>query len=923
MSVLRPCSILALSLLLATGRALAAPRKPVKPLPAPQKVASVEGITEYRLANGLRVLLFPDPSKPTITTNITYLVGSRHENYGETGMAHLLEHLLFKGTPRHPDIPKVLNGLGGDFNGSTWYDRTNYYISFPASEANLRTALALEADRMVHSRIAQSDLWDEKNQRGEMSVVRNEFEMGENNPRGVLVQRVQAVAFDWHAYGKDPIGARSDIEKVNIGRLRAFYRKHYQPDNAVLLVAGRIEEGRALQLVKEAFGPLPRPARTLEPTWTAEPTQDGERSVTVRRVGGTPILSAGYHMPPGAHGDTAALALLEQVLVDSPSGRLYKALVETKLAASVGSEWSPTREPGFLQFVATLPKEGDAEKAKAVLLAELEGLKDRPATQEEVDRAKRHLAKRMELALNDTRRLAVELSESMAQGDWRLWFLDRDRMQKATPVQVRQVAEAYLKPANRTLGQYVPTEKPERSEIPPPPDAAALVQAYRGRVAAAQGEAFDATPATVEARTAFSAAPNGMRLALLPRKTKGAMVSVALDLRLGSEQTLAQRGSVPNLTAGMLMRGTARHTREELKDAFDRLKAQVSVAPVPGGLRASLTTTRENLPGSLRLLAEVLREPAFPASELETLVKQALTEIEANRNEPQAKVQEHLGAALDPYPAGHPLAFRSLDERAAGAKAAKVEDLRAFHKTFYGADQALFACVGDFDPKETAALAAQLLGDWKAATPFARIPARRKEVPGGRTLLETPDKQMAMFVAAQTISMKDTDPDYPAFLMANQVLGGGFMKSRLTDRIRQKEGLSYGAGSFFGADALDPVGQWVAYAIFAPQNAGRLEAAFREELEKALKDGFTAQELDEARGAWLKAEDTGRQEDPAIARWLCDSMHAGRSVRFQEALEARVKALKAPELLSALRKHLDPAKLVAVLAGDFAKTQAK
>jgi zinc protease len=271
---------------------------------AATKVTSVEGITEYRLSNGLQVLLFPDASRPTITVNITYLVGSRNESYGETGMAHLLEHMMFKGTrekyPKPQDVTTLLNSLGGDFNGGTYYDRTNYFVSFPASDAHLRTALEFEADRMVNSRIARADLDTE------FSVVRNEFEMGENNPMRVTAQRVQAVAYDWHNYGKAAIGARSDIENVKIESLQAFYRKYYQPDNAVLVVAGKIDDEKTLREIERTFGAIPKPARILEPTYTVEPAQDGERSLIVRRVGGNRLLMVLYHVCAGSHEDSAS-----------------------------------------------------------------------------------------------------------------------------------------------------------------------------------------------------------------------------------------------------------------------------------------------------------------------------------------------------------------------------------------------------------------------------------------------------------------------------------------------------------------------------------------------------------------------------------------------------------------------------------------
>src|SRR5688572_23940412 len=287
-----------------------------------ERVTSVEGITEYRLANGLKVLLFPDQTKQTITVNITYLVGSRHENYGETGMAHLLEHLLFKGTPRHPNIPQELTEHGARPNGSTWYDRTNYFETFAATDANLRWALDLEADRMVNSFVAKKDL------DSEMTVVRNELERGENSPSSVLFARTLATAFLWHNYGNLTIGARADLERVPIERLQAFYRHFYQPDNAVLVVAGKIDEAKTLALVDRTFSPIPKPTRQLRKTYTAEPVQDGERHVTLRRVGEVQALLAIYHVPPATHEEFVPLQMATSILGAPASGRLHKALVE-------------------------------------------------------------------------------------------------------------------------------------------------------------------------------------------------------------------------------------------------------------------------------------------------------------------------------------------------------------------------------------------------------------------------------------------------------------------------------------------------------------------------------------------------------------------------------------------------------------------
>ncbi|MBN2320042.1 MAG: insulinase family protein, partial [Acidobacteria bacterium] len=358
-----------------------------------EKIASVEGITEYRLSNGLRVLLFPEPSKPTITVNITYLVGSASESYGETGMAHLLEHLMFKGSPKHPDIPQELTEHGARPNGSTSYDRTNYFETFQATDENLEWALDLEADRMVHSFIAKKDL------DSEMTVVRNEFEIGENDPLGVLQERVLSTAYLWHNYGNSPIGARSDIENVPIERLQAFYRKFYQPDNAVLIVAGKIDESKTLNLVVEKFGAIPRPARSLPNLYTAEPTQDGERSVVLRRVGDTKLIFVVYHIPSGSHPDQAEVSLLARILSDTPSGRLYKALVETQKASSVAGGVLALHDPGVMAFLAEVREENSLEEARDILLDTVEKIVDSPITEEEMQRARTATLKNIDLTL--------------------------------------------------------------------------------------------------------------------------------------------------------------------------------------------------------------------------------------------------------------------------------------------------------------------------------------------------------------------------------------------------------------------------------------------------------------------------------------------------------------------------------------------
>jgi len=376
-----------------------------------KQTAQVEGITEYQLKNGLKVLLFPDNSSQTITVNITYLVGSRHEGYGEKGMAHLLEHMVFKGTPNHKDIPKELTTHGARPNGTTWYDRTNYFETFNATSENLEWALDLEADRMLNSFIAKEDL------ESEFSVVRNEFESGENNPSGVLMQKVIDAAYLWHNYGNSTIGNRSDIERVPIENLKAFYHKFYRPDNAVLMVTGKFDKEEVLKLINEKFGQLENPSIPISKSYTEEPAQDGEKRVTVSRVGDLNVVSVLYHTPAGSHEDYAALSIIEQVLTDTPSGRLYKKLIDLQKASSLWSFMPFTKEPGFVYINIDVPSDKNPDEVEDILRNTLDNLES--ITQEELDRAKANLLKQIDQISRNSSYLGTYMSEFIGAGDWR------------------------------------------------------------------------------------------------------------------------------------------------------------------------------------------------------------------------------------------------------------------------------------------------------------------------------------------------------------------------------------------------------------------------------------------------------------------------------------------------------------------------
>ena len=901
---------------------LVAPALPAQPFPqgqpaaqaaaAPTRVTSVEGITEYRLANGLQVLLFPDASKPTVTVNMTYMVGSRHEGAGESGMAHLLEHMLFKGTQRHNEIMGELQSRGADFNGTTSYDRTNYFETLQATDDNLRWALDLEADRMVNSRVSREDLDKE------MTVVRNEFERGENSPSTVLYQRVMSTAYLWHSYGRSAIGARSDIENVPIPRLQAFYRNYYQPDNATLVVAGKFDPEKTLGWIQEFFGRVPKPTRQLIPTYTVEPAQDGERVVELRRVGDTKSVMMAYHIPAVTHPDSAAFDVLTFVLGDEPTGRLYKALVETKKATSADAGELELHDPGVFIVDADLLKDGSIEDVEATMKKVIDDVIANPPTAEEVDRAKTRILKGLELALTNSARVGLTLSESISSGDWRLLFLGRDQLEKIEPADVLRVAKTYLKPTNRTIGRFIPEAASDRVEVPQGVPVAELLKDYKGKAAIEEGEVFDPSPANIESRVTRVTLPSGIKLVLLPKKTRGGTVVAAVNLHYGTVESLRGRSMAAQMAGSMLMRGTTKHTRAQLQDEFDRLKSRVSVSGSISSASASINTVRAGLIGSLRLSAEILKTPSFPEAEFEQIRQESIAGQEASRSEPQAIAGVARSRHVNRYPADDPRAVLTIDETIAALKKVTLNEAKAFYTDFYGASNVEIAVVGDFDPAEVRAVTEELFGSWKSPKPYAVIKRDWQKLPVANEMFETPDKTNAFFTAATTVAMDQQDPDYPLLFLGNVIFGAD-TKSRVWKRIREKDGLSYGINTGFSAGAQEKFAQFAVAGIANPENIPKVETAYKEELERLLKDGFTAEEVAVAKSAYLQDAQVNRAQDGSLAGLLARQAELGRTMQREIDVEKKIADATPEQLTTVFRKWIDPSTISYFKAGDFKK----
>lgn len=882
----------------------------------PKYIKNVEGVKEYLLNNGLKVLLIPDASQSNMVVNIVYNVGSRNEGYGEKGMAHLLEHMLFKSTKNLGDIKKMLSDKGGNANGTTWLDRTNYYEVFPSSDENLKWSIEMEADRMVNSTILQTDLSKE------FSVVRNEFEIGENNPDGVLQERILSAAYLWHNYGKSTIGSKEDIERVKASTLRVFYEKYYQPDNSTLIVAGKFDEKKALQYVGQYFGAIPRPKRVLDKTFTIEPAQDGEKYVELNRAGDSKNVGAVYHTAAYVDKDYAAIDALGEILTADPSGYLYKTLVETQKVSSVYF-WQPiTRDASFMYFGVAVPNDKDIKATRDIVKTELDKIGATKYTDEDVSRAKAKIIKQIESVKNNTISLAINLTEVIGAGDYKLGFLYRDAIENLTKEDVQRVADKYFRSNNRTVGIFIPSKEEQRVKPVEYTDEQllALTKDYKGKALEKEAAPFEASIKNLKQNFVEGKLSNGLKYGLIKKEIKGGKVQASFKFPVSNEKDLEGKTDVGSILAQLLNTGTKTRTKEQITDRLDQLKSSLNFNYSGQTLSISISTYKENFKEVMTILGDLLVNSTFPQNELTKTISEYNTYLESTLNDPRAVAYVEVSRLTSKYPKESIFYESTVQEQIDAYKKIKQSEIVDFYTTILGGNNGVGSIIGELDAKSTAEILENTFGKWNSKSKYELAKPVYFETQKADKDFITPDKENAVAYGKISFKMNLKDSDYPALLMANEILGsGGFLTARIPMRLREKEGISYGAGSFINVPVTNDVSYWMYYAFLNPTKRKAVETATKEEISKALKDGFTAEELKSNLGSWLNERKTRLGNDGTLIGLTNSYLQYGIPLDDYDNLENKVKALKVEDVNTVLRKYLSLEKMTSVYAGDFNK----
>lgn len=867
------------------------------------------GIESYTLnENGLRILLMPDAQTPVAAVMVTYGVGGRHEVTGTTGATHILEHMMFKGTENYAgeqSYSPTMERIGARSNATTYYDRTNYYAVLPSQYVPL--AIELEADRMRNLRIRAEDL------ESEMTVVRNEYERGENNPVRTLIKEIYATAFMAHPYSHPVIGWRSDIENTSPEKLRQFYDTFYWPENTTLTIIGGFDRNETLNAILNHYGAIPKAPEPIPSVETLEPEQLGERRITIERAGEVGVIALAYKVPEGTHRDWAALRLIEQILGANQTGRLYRSLDDKGKASQTFSFAPQLHDPSLFFLGAFLTPDSTHTEAEALIAQEIENLIAGGVSEEELQRAKSVIEAQTVYDRDGPYAIASAINECIALGDWSTYLTLPEAIQKVTPAEIQRTAEKYLTQKTRTTGWFIPqkSERPLSASLPTPnyfrdPE-------LKNQPAADTGKSEIASTATVNFTPHIRETNIGpIRLVTVDMPVEKVVAFVG-SFAAGNARNPSGNPLLASLTAQMLDQGTERNDRFALAESLDTLGAELGFQADAHSLSFSGKFLRNDAGFVIDLLAEQLQIPAFEETVFDNLKERTRANILRATHDPDYRASAAMTRLL--YPKNHPNYNTPLEQQIQALDNTTVEDLRQFHKSYYGPASMTLVFAGDIDFDQLSAAIAAAFNDWQGGQAYPdNTPAVQPTL--GQTLdIQIPDKTSVSLRLGQFTGLQRTDTDYLPFAIGNYILGGSF-HSRLMTEIRVKQGLTYSIQSSHTGDILTP-GHWNLAVSLSPENLEKGRAATVEVLRQWAKEGVTQEEVAAACTTLSGKYLVGLATTSAVAGQVHSFLKRGYPAQYIDTHPKKLAATTANQVNEAIRKYHDTETLAGVVAGSL------
>lgn len=878
---------------------------------SPPQCEELSQVHVCRLDNGVRLLLASDPTQSDVALSVVYGVGAKDEGPHEVGMAHMLEHMLFRGSEQFPEPRAEIRRVGGATNAVTEHDSTRYVTRLPAGPEPLDLALRIEADRMAGGpHLTAEDLAIEK------GVVQNELDGRAGNAHVALQRSIYASAFQWHGYGRSVIGPRPSIAEIEPDELRAFYRRYYHPANATVIVAGAVDLDSAKASIQRTIGRVPSPSRDPIPRAAVrEPQQQGAREIILHGRATSPIVGALYHGIAATNSDYPAVRALREILTEGRESRLHRALVGSGLATRIAGASRPTADPGGLYIVADAAPGVSREALQDALDRELRELANgiHPVTEQEVERIRRAATRERDTtALKTTARL----SSFVSAGDWRLAVAVPRAVAAIEPTDVDRVARALLRPSNRTTGILLPGEMPDFApwtEDEPSRDWIASYVEPTSTPTSVEPDRFELTAATIEQHVERSTPPEGPELVTLATPGTGDRIHARLSIPIDDPSSSASASAAWSLAPMLVMNGRGRNGDASLVDELARMGTELEVLQSAGRLEVSLVTTPEQLTASLQRAVETLREPRVAPEVLAESVHSRLTTQQQRKTDPTKVAVDRalrwMNGGSFPKEFEGPLS----EDQVRALPVLTVDEVETLYRETLVARSAVLVVVGDFDPSSVRGVIdvgwgpRSYAGTGDTEAPSDTVPPQiREDVPGS---------DVGVALLAQRVTMSDEDPDFPALQVAMRVLGGSG-GSLLDRRLREQEGYSYETGASFHGLGPHGWGPLMVFATTSAQNVTAGLAALREETARFVSEGITPEELEVAKKHLVQTRATLLGRGELVCIMLTRAAVRGRTLAYDEQLSRRIEALTVEEVNAAVRRHLRPESMMSVIAAD-------
>ncbi len=882
-----------------------------------KKIKELGGIEEFLLeSNGLNVLLMEDHSAPVLTFMITYKVGSRNEVTGTTGATHLLEHLMFKGTPtfnkrKGTQIAATLQNIGAIINATTWLDRTNYYENIPNDQLEL--AVHLESDRMRNSLLRAED------KEAEMTVVRNEFAQGENNPVGVLDKELWAAAYLAHPYHHSTIGWKSDIENVPIEKLKEFYDTFYWPNNATVTVIGDFEKSNALELIKKYFGAISSSPYEIPKVYTEEPEQLGPRRVVVKKVGQLGVVGIGFKSPPGLHEDTYSMLVLNSILTNGKTSRLYKKLIDANKAVSVFTWYAPFKDAGLFPIYARLTEGVTHEEVEKIILDEIENIKSKGVSKEEVDRAISKIIAQTTFGRDGSFAIASQINEAIAKGDWTYYVNYLDNIKSVTAESVQTVVQNYFVEDKSVTGYFIP-KKPGSDDSSK--SASMLEKSSHDKLfyrteneingtENVVSETPVVTPAITKSTDIKREKINGIDVISVKTGVKD-VVTFTGSLVAGDYYSPESNSSIADLTARMLDKGTTKNDKFALAEKLENLGATLSFATGKHTIGFNGKCLKKDLKTVIGLLAEQLRYPAFDESEFTKLKTQVSNSFKNSLENTNTRADVEMDRLV--FPKGHPNYVPSVQQFIDDVEKATLQEVKDFYKKFYGPKSMIFVAVGDLENEVLDESISSSFSGWSGGVESKKFDIAKQQTKGSKHVVTIPAKASTTLLVGQATKLKKSDKDYLPLHIGISILGGNF-SARLMSIIRDDEGLTYGIYSWHTDDIYSD-GRWQVQGAFDPALLNDGYESTMRELKRWAKEGVTDQELKDKKSTLIGSFKVQLATTNGIAGQVLSFVQRGFNPEYIYEYPENIAAVSLDQVNDAIKKYVEFEDLVVVIAGS-------